>query len=157
VEEFPLAKKKSSSRKSSAAKAAAGGEPESDRPGEEKTSPAAAEPSFEDRLAEVEAIVTALETGQLPLDEALKQYERGVTTLRECHEHLSRVERRVEWLAGFDAEGQPLTETLETDESGVPREPGSAPATRSRRRGLGDQSTEPQEGDWEIDGGPELF
>ncbi|TWT41594.1 exodeoxyribonuclease VII small subunit [Botrimarina hoheduenensis] len=65
--------------------------------------------SFEESLAELEAIVADLEGGELGLDEALARYEEGVTRLRNCHAQLDTAERRIELLSGFDADGNPVT------------------------------------------------
>jgi|MGYP000244335245 exodeoxyribonuclease VII small subunit len=41
-------------------------------------------PDFEKSLTELETLVEKLEAGDLPLDEALKTFERGVGLTREC-------------------------------------------------------------------------
>ncbi|MFO0511674.1 MAG: exodeoxyribonuclease VII small subunit, partial [Gammaproteobacteria bacterium] len=41
-------------------------------------------PDFEKSLAELEALVERLEGGELPLEESLKSFERGVALTREC-------------------------------------------------------------------------
>ncbi|XZE55236.1 exodeoxyribonuclease VII small subunit [Planctomycetaceae bacterium SH139] len=74
--------------------------------------------SFEEALAEVEQIVRELEGGQLTLGESLKSYERGVSQLRKCHDQLRQAERRVEILSGFDAHGNPITETFDSGDEG---------------------------------------
>ncbi len=51
--------------------------------------------SFEAALAELEAIVSAMETGKIPLDEALARYQRGVELLRECNATLRAAEQKV--------------------------------------------------------------
>lgn len=53
---------------------------------------------FEQALAELEAIVEQLEQGELPLQESLKQFERGVQLTRTCHTALKRAEQQVEIL-----------------------------------------------------------
>ena len=40
--------------------------------------PANAEPDFETTLAQLETIVTKLESGELPLEDALKEFENGI-------------------------------------------------------------------------------
>jgi exodeoxyribonuclease VII small subunit len=60
--------------------------------------------SFEERMRELDTIVSRLEQGNLPLEESLSAFERGVTLLRTLHEKLGEVERRVEVLLR-DAEG----------------------------------------------------
>jgi exodeoxyribonuclease VII small subunit len=42
----------------------------------------------------------------------LAHYERGIKLLRECHELLSQAERKIEVLAGFDSQGNPVTAPL---------------------------------------------
>lgn len=53
---------------------------------------------FESALAELESIVTKLEQGDLPLEESLKLFERGVQLSRFCHTKLEDAERRIEIL-----------------------------------------------------------
>lgn len=43
---------------------------------------------FEDLLKELEEIVNALEKNELPLDEAIKKYERGMELAKKCNEML---------------------------------------------------------------------
>lgn len=68
-----------------------------------------APPSFEESLEQLEAIIRKLEGGQLPLDDSLEQYEQGIRHLGLCYKTLARVEKKVELLSGFDAQGKPLT------------------------------------------------
>ncbi len=56
------------------------------------------EPTYESSLTELEAIVHRLETGDLPLEESLDLFERGVRLYRVCHDKLAAAERRVEVL-----------------------------------------------------------
>jgi exodeoxyribonuclease VII small subunit len=55
-------------------------------------------PDFEKALAELEALVERLEHGDLPLDEALKSFERGVALTRHCQASLQAAQQRVEIL-----------------------------------------------------------
>ncbi len=52
-------------------------------------------PRFEAVMAELEALVDRLEAGELPLDEGLELYERGVKLSRVGNEILEDAERRV--------------------------------------------------------------
>jgi exodeoxyribonuclease VII small subunit len=52
-------------------------------------------PSFESALAELEGIVTAMEAGQMPLQDALDAYKRGVALLRRCQETLTAAEQQI--------------------------------------------------------------
>ena len=57
---------------------------------------------FEECLGRLEQIVTALEAGNLPLEESLKVFEEGVTLARHCARYLAEAERRIEMLAKDD-------------------------------------------------------
>jgi exodeoxyribonuclease VII small subunit len=53
---------------------------------------------FERTMAELEAVVARLEQGDVPLEEALKAFERGVALTRACQEALAAAEQKVEIL-----------------------------------------------------------
>ena len=55
-------------------------------------------PAFEQLLQELEALVTQLESGDLPLNEALQTFERGVRLTRECQAALSAAQQKVQLL-----------------------------------------------------------
>ena len=55
---------------------------------------------FSEALSELEAIVAALEGGQLDLEDSLARYERGVALLRGCQAKLGEAEQRVTMLMG---------------------------------------------------------
>ena len=55
-------------------------------------------PEFEQALAELEAVVERLERGDLPLEEALSVFERGVELTRHCQSALKAAQQRVEIL-----------------------------------------------------------
>ena len=77
-------------------------------------------PDFEQALAELEALVARLERGDLPLEEALKTFERGVELTRHCQGSLKAAQQRVEIL--LRRNGQPEAEPFTTAES---QDPGS--------------------------------
>jgi exodeoxyribonuclease VII small subunit len=54
--------------------------------------------SYEVALAELDALVQAMESGQLPLDRLLEGYRRGATLLAFCRERLGEVETQVKVL-----------------------------------------------------------
>jgi exodeoxyribonuclease VII small subunit len=56
------------------------------------------EPEFEQSLAELEKLVQRLEGGELPLDEALKTFERGIELTRHCQMALKAAQQKVEIL-----------------------------------------------------------
>jgi exodeoxyribonuclease VII small subunit len=53
---------------------------------------------FEAALEELEALVTRMEEGELPLEEALKQFERGIRLTRNCQQALREAEQKVDLL-----------------------------------------------------------
>jgi len=53
---------------------------------------------FEGAIAELESIVKKLEEGDIPLEQSLALYERGVQLSRFCHARLEEAERRIEVL-----------------------------------------------------------
>ena len=55
-------------------------------------------PDFEKSLQELETLVERLERGDLPLDDALKAFERGVALTRECQSALAAAQSRVDIL-----------------------------------------------------------
>lgn len=53
---------------------------------------------FEEALQKLEAIVSQMEEGDLPLEETLKAFEEGVRLARFCASKLDEAERKVEKL-----------------------------------------------------------
>jgi exodeoxyribonuclease VII small subunit len=53
---------------------------------------------FERSLSELETLVQKLEQGDVPLEEALKTFERGVTLTRQCQTALRTAQQKVEVL-----------------------------------------------------------
>lgn len=51
--------------------------------------------NFENAIAELEAIVVAMEHADLPLEEALERYQRGIALLRKCQSTLNAAEQRI--------------------------------------------------------------
>jgi len=56
--------------------------------------------SYEEAVAELEAIVDALESEQNPLEEAMKLYERGQALIKKCGAALESAQLKVQKLAG---------------------------------------------------------
>ncbi len=56
--------------------------------------------SYEAAFAELEAVVTALEGEQRPLDEAIALYERGQALSKHCAALLEKAELKVRQLSG---------------------------------------------------------
>jgi len=56
--------------------------------------------TFEEAMAELEALVRASESGKVPLDEMLARLERGNKLAVFCRGKLGELERRIEILTG---------------------------------------------------------
>jgi exodeoxyribonuclease VII small subunit len=52
--------------------------------------------TFEQALAQLEKIVAELESGQAPLEQAIKMYERGAALKAHCEQRLEAARLRVE-------------------------------------------------------------
>jgi exodeoxyribonuclease VII small subunit len=63
-------------------------------------------PEFEQALAELEGLVERLERGDLPLDEALQAFERGVALTRHCQTSLQAAQQKVEILLKRSGQAQ---------------------------------------------------
>lgn len=64
--------------------------------------------SFEASLQQLEQIVARLESGDLPLEEALSEFEHGVQLARTGQQKLQQAEQRVQILLSDDVDA-PLT------------------------------------------------
>jgi exodeoxyribonuclease VII small subunit len=71
--------------------------------------------SFEKALADLEAIVGKLEKGDLPLNESLALFEKGIKLARFLRQELGRAEKKVEILLK-DEEGRLKTEPFEVED-----------------------------------------
>lgn len=69
--------------------------------------------SFEMALEQLQQTVKRLESGELSLEDSLKDFEEGVRLTRFCQQHLSSAEQRVEILTRVTAEGQAETQPYE--------------------------------------------
>lgn len=74
-------------------------------------------PDFEASLAELEALVERLEQGDLPLEEALRSFERGIALTRQCQGALATAQQKVEILLaqGADKSGGKRTREFRPD------------------------------------------
>ena len=68
--------------------------------------------SFETAIEQLQFTVKKLESGELSLEDSLKQFEEGVKLTRICQEHLTSAEQRVEVLMKINSEGQPVTQSF---------------------------------------------
>ncbi|HVC44200.1 MAG TPA: exodeoxyribonuclease VII small subunit [Candidatus Binataceae bacterium] len=89
--------------------------------------PAAEPGKFEDRLADLEAIVAQIDSGELSLEESISSFERGVGLVRSLNHQLDEVERRVEVLmrtAGGELKSSPYEGPLGNGEANSAKQAG---------------------------------
>ena len=55
--------------------------------------------TFEEALAELEQILSALEAGEVALEESLTKYERGNFLIQHCRSVLNTAEKQIEMLS----------------------------------------------------------
>jgi exodeoxyribonuclease VII small subunit len=73
-------------------------------------------PDFEQSLLELEALVAKLEQGDVPLEEALRTFERGVALTRQCQTALRTAQQKVEVLLARNGEESIVPFDVEDDE-----------------------------------------
>lgn len=66
-----------------------------------------AAPDFEHSLAELQALVERLESGELSLEDSLTAFEQGIGLTRECQAALAQAEQKVQILLERDGELEP--------------------------------------------------
>ena len=68
--------------------------------------------SFEQAMARLDEIVTTLERGDAPLEEAMKLFEEGSKLMRECTALLDAAEQKVTLLTANE-EGEPQEQVFQ--------------------------------------------
>jgi exodeoxyribonuclease VII small subunit len=71
--------------------------------------------NLEKALADLESLVDELESGDLPLEKAMKKFEEGIKLTRSCQAALKDAEQKVEILLK-SAGGQEALEEFEPDD-----------------------------------------
>ena len=51
--------------------------------------------SFEEKLAELEKIVNNLESGEVPLDDAIEEFKKAMVLVKECDEKLNSAQEAI--------------------------------------------------------------
>ena len=70
--------------------------------------------NLEKSLAELEELVEELESGDLPLEKAMKKFEEGIKLTRGCQAALQEAEQKVEIL--LQSAGEEELEDFEVDD-----------------------------------------
>ena len=66
--------------------------------------------SIEDHFHAIEQAVAALDSGELPLEEALKRYEQGLVAVRQAKVLLDRFQARLDELRAVEPKTEPKSE-----------------------------------------------
>ncbi len=82
---------------------------------DETSAPGAQERPFEDLLADLTRVVERLEKGNLPLQDSITLYTKGVELLRQARQTLDQAQARLEVLMGTGEQG-PVIEELDPEE-----------------------------------------
>lgn len=77
-------------------------------------------PSFEESMAQLEAIIGRIESGGAGLEESLREYERAVGLLAQCQKVLANAELKIEELNRRGA-AAPATDLPRNQEDDSPR------------------------------------
>ncbi len=72
--------------------------------------------NLEKSLQDLEALIDELESGELPLEQAMQKFEEGIKLTRACQAALKDAEQRVEILLK-SAGGEEALEEFEVDEA----------------------------------------
>jgi exodeoxyribonuclease VII small subunit len=80
-----------------------------------------AKKTFEMAMKQLEQIVQDLETGDMPLEKAIKKFEEGIKISKYCSEKLDESERRITLLMR-DSDGKEISEIPFVDENEISEE-----------------------------------
>jgi exodeoxyribonuclease VII small subunit len=76
--------------------------------------------SFEEAIKELTAIVAKIEQGEIPLQDSLEQYEKGMALIKHCRGILQKAEKRIEKIS---REEEPEDRRQETEDEKQNTEP----------------------------------
>lgn len=75
--------------------------------------------NFEAAMAELEEVVKQLERGDVPLEQAIELFQRGMKLSQICNQKLEQVERKIEMIVEEDGEFRKQPFGGNEDEGGV--------------------------------------
>ncbi len=61
--------------------------------------------TFEEAIKELTSIVGKIEQGQIPLQDSLEQYEKGMVLIKHCRGILQKAEKRIEKISKDEKSG----------------------------------------------------
>lgn len=65
--------------------------------------------TFEEAMKELESIVSKLEEGDVPLEQAINYFQEGMALSKMCHEKLQKVEKQMDFILKEDGELAPFS------------------------------------------------
>lgn len=68
-----------------------------------------AKPTFEKALSDLEKLIQELESGDLPLEKAIKKFEQGMALSKFCEKTLDETEKRISLIIKADGDDFTLT------------------------------------------------
>jgi exodeoxyribonuclease VII small subunit len=80
-------------------------------PARKADSPPDSPAGFEAALSALETLVARMEAGDLPLEESLQEYQRGMQLVHRCQQALDQAQARMQQLLAEPGEPGPATET----------------------------------------------
>lgn len=72
--------------------------------------------TFEQAIETLSGIVQKIETGQVPLQESLRQYEQGMGLIQHCRKILLDAEKRIEMIGENQSPAAPSPEAEDADD-----------------------------------------
>ena len=75
--------------------------------------------SFEEAIKELTTIVGQIEQGQIPLQDSLQQYEKGMGLIKHCRTILKEAEKRIEKISESETSAQEESEAGEQQNQGA--------------------------------------
>jgi exodeoxyribonuclease VII small subunit len=73
--------------------------------------------NFEESIRQLKEIVDKIEQGQIPLQDSLDQYEKGMSLIKHCRSILQKAEKRIEKISREEQAEEETVEELSEPES----------------------------------------
>lgn len=68
--------------------------------------------TFEEAMEKLERIVSAIEAGEVPLEESIEQYAEGIKLVKQCRSILAKAEKKIQLLAKGEDDSLAVTGEL---------------------------------------------
>jgi len=84
--------------------------------------------TFEQAITQLKGIVDRIEQGEIPLQDSLEQYEKGMALIKHCRDILQKAEKRIEKISKEEPpEPEKKPENQDTNRNALPSGPNSEP------------------------------